>query len=217
MSARLFMFSVIAVAAAAPAAEPRQPTGQWVADFDVSQCIAYRNYGTQEDPLYLVLKAPPLGSAMQLVVMRKGGYMAPEQAEVAITFDGHPPFRTTILGFKPDQGKYRSYLVNLPPAAFAPFRSAKSLAIEGRGLLNERFALRSTAQLMQIVEQCIRQLRQEWNIGDTMPTAGERGQPPANPRLREPARGNSGACSTATITPALLSRMGTRAPLRSQC
>ncbi len=133
MFARLLMFSAIARSAAAPAAEPRQPTGQWVADFDVSQCIAYRNYGTEEDPLYLVLKAPPLGSAMQLVVMRKGGYMAAHQADVAITFDGHPPFRTTILGFKPHTGKYRSYLINLPPAAFAPFRSARSLAIEGAG------------------------------------------------------------------------------------
>ena len=53
MIARLLMFSAIALAAAAPAAEPRQPTGQWIVNFDDAQCVAQRDYGTADKPLTL--------------------------------------------------------------------------------------------------------------------------------------------------------------------
>lgn len=63
---------VLLFVAAAGSAEPvLQPTGKWTVDLGDSHCVATRNYGTDSDPLYLVLKQRPLGKVLQLGIVPK--------------------------------------------------------------------------------------------------------------------------------------------------
>ena len=49
---------LLSTAGTAAAAKPKQPTGKWIVNFADAQCVATRNYGSNSDPIYLVLKAP---------------------------------------------------------------------------------------------------------------------------------------------------------------
>ena len=62
---------LLAASPAAAAAPTLQPTGKWVVSYSVSQCVAYRDYGTAEAPLRLLIKAPAIGDVFQLTIQSK--------------------------------------------------------------------------------------------------------------------------------------------------
>lgn len=157
----LFAWSVSA--SAGP--DPRNPTGSWVVNFADAQCVASRNYGTAEDPLHLVLKAPPLGEVMQVAVMKEGPAGRAQQVEASIRLDGARPLKTNMLMFSPPKQKIRAYVLNMPAADFALVRQAKALSIHSEGL-NETFAVSGMDPLLKIVQDCVADLRQVWNIAD---------------------------------------------------
>lgn len=148
------------------AAEPRQPTGRWVVNFDDAQCIASREYGTDLDPLLLVLKAPPRGNVIQVGVIRSGKAGEAEQIDAQVTIDQRPPLRTSMLVFTAKQQRQRVYWINLPVQDFAPARAAKSIAIRGERQLDERFAISAMEPLMKVMDECVADLRRVWNIGE---------------------------------------------------
>ena len=150
-----------AAAAAAPA--PRAPTGKRVVNFDAAQCVAHRQYGSAESPLRLVLKAPPLGDVMQIAVMRPGGTALPEQVDSTVSIDGRRPLRTNLVMYTPKDGKERVYLLNMPSAEFALVREAKAFSIRSSGL-NETLALSQMPRLLKIMDECVANLRQVWNV-----------------------------------------------------
>ena len=63
--------ALLSTAGTAAAAEPKQPTGKWIVNFADAQCVATRNYGSEADPIYLVLKAPATGGTLQVGIVRK--------------------------------------------------------------------------------------------------------------------------------------------------
>ena len=72
MIGRVTALAAVFANTAASAAEPLQPTAKWVVNFDAAQCVASRNYGTADKPLFLVLKAPPIGDVLQIGIIRNG-------------------------------------------------------------------------------------------------------------------------------------------------
>jgi TonB family protein len=157
-------------AAAAAQAPPRQPTAKWVVDFHASQCVAYRTYGTEADPLHLVLKKPPLGELMQLSVMRRGTAAAAAQVPATISVDDGPPLKANMLVFGAKDQKLRIYRFNMPSSGFAAVKEAQRLSIRATGL-DETFALAQVAPLLKIMDECAADLRKTWNVSDG---AGER-------------------------------------------
>lgn len=173
--------AAIACPATAPAAaaEARQPTGKWIVDFDDAQCVARRNYGSSDDPLYLVVKAPPLGDVLQIAVVRKGELRVADQTKGEILFDENPPIRTTLLAFGVEELGHRVLSVNLPLRDLAPMRTASRLRIrtgKGGGLVlgrrpdadgkryGEDFALAQMEPLLKVLDECAADLRQVWNV-----------------------------------------------------
>ena len=163
------------------AAQPRQPTGRWVVNFDEAQCVGSRNYGTEADPLFLVLKSPPLGNVIQLGIIRpaKGGEA--EQIDAELTIDQRPPLRTSMLAFTAKKEKRRAYWFNLPVHEFAPARSARVIGIRATRELNERFAISAMAPLMKVMDDCVADLRRVWNVSEPDARAS---------RLKESASGD---------------------------
>lgn len=146
---------------------PRKPTAAWVVDFHASQCVAFRTYGTEENPLHLVLKSPPLGDAMQVTVMRRGSAAAgAAQVEATVGVDDRPVVRANMLMFGAKDEKLRLYRLNMPSSDFAAVKEAKRLAIRSEGL-NETFALSQMGPLLKIMDDCAADLRKVWNITDT--------------------------------------------------
>ena len=151
------------VGGAAHAGPPRIATGKWVVDFDDAQCVASRNYGTAEAPLYLVIKAPPLGGVMQLGVMRAAKTERDEQVDATMAIDALPPLKVSMLTYTATSAQRRVNLINLAVDQFAPMRQARSLSIASKRL-HESFALSSMDGLLKMMDTCVADLVKVWNV-----------------------------------------------------
>jgi hypothetical protein len=106
---------------------PREPMGKWVVDYDLAQCVASRNYGTTSKPLWLVLKAPPVGNVMQVALLQQSKAPAGYQDEARIVLDDEKTIKVSVLAYRPEGAELRTYMMNLPITDFQPARSAKLL------------------------------------------------------------------------------------------
>ena len=189
--------SLFWTAAALAAPETRTPTAKWVVNFDDEQCVATRNYGTDEAPVFLVLKTPPVGNVLQIGVVRKGQRIDPRQVDGEVIFDSGSPIRTNLLEYGSTKLGQRALLVNLPAQKLAPLRTAKTMRIlsrdsgvaprgtrlpEDASYSDASFALSQMPQLLKMMDTCVADLRKVWNVPD-----GSGTRPPA---LKEPARGD---------------------------
>lgn len=145
---------------------PLQPTGKWVVNFDSAQCFAARNYGTIAKPVYLVIKAPPLGGVMQIVVMRKGAVPRPQQLTGSLEFGHSDSLKIKVLEYQEADSGLKTYRANLKRSDFDAIRSASDVRIWIPGL-DERFALSSIPALLDTMDSCVDDLRIVWNVGDS--------------------------------------------------
>ena len=192
--------SLISVLVSAPSVgAPLQPTDKWVLNYEDAQCNAYRDYGTEQDPLYLAFKAPPVGSVIQLMVVQEGRRMNAEQYDVRVKIGERPILKTNMLVYRGNQGKFRTKLINLPREEFDAFMDAKTVEITGLGQ-DYSFALSGTGPLMKALDECLADLRTNYNVSP--PNA-------PNPRLTRGPMGNlMGLFSSKDYPwPAIMSRM----------
>jgi hypothetical protein len=122
------------------AAEPRRPTGRWVVDYDDAQCVASRNYGTDDKPLFLALKPSPTGSVMRVMLIRNGASSDAEQRPASIRFDDKAAIAVNALSFGDAKAKRLAASINLPMETFAANRRASTIEIKG-SRFNERLAV----------------------------------------------------------------------------
>lgn len=175
------MFGTAALAALSASAAVGQPlarttAARWVVDFDDTQCVATRNYGTEERPVYLAIKAPPLARIFQLAVIRPGSGGLPQQYDATITFDGGTPVKTSMLGFNAN-GR-RIHLMNLQAAEFAPATRARSMRIRASGALDQSFQLDSMTALFSTIRTCVADLEAYWGGVVESPAGLAPAQPP---------------------------------------
>src|SRR5688500_12029060 len=99
-------------AAAAPA-EPRQPTARWVVNYDDAQCVASRNYGSEEKPLFLAFKPSPTGSVMRVMLIRNGAASDAEQRPAVVRFDDKKAISANALSYGDRETKRHIASINL--------------------------------------------------------------------------------------------------------
>lgn len=143
-------------------AEPRQPNGPWTVNFDDSQCVASRDYGNGKDQLRLFLKSPAIGDTFQLGVTRTAERADTNHFEAKIAFDQHPPTPVTMLAFTAVGSKQRAILANLPTKQLDLLRTATVLSFEP-GNPEEALSVSGLPQLLRVMDECVADLRQEWN------------------------------------------------------
>lgn len=147
------------------AAQPRQPTARWVVNYDDAQCVATRNYGTADKPLFLGLKPSPTGSVMRVMLVRNGGSSAAEQRPAWVRFDGQAAIAAKALSFGDSKTKQLVASINLPMATFAANRGASSIEIRG-SWFNEQLAVPGLPGVMAAFDDCLANLRKVWNVGE---------------------------------------------------
>ena len=146
------------------AAEPRQPTARWVVNYDDAQCVASRNYGTEDKPLFLALKPSPTGTVVRVMLMRNGTLSDAEQRPASVRFDDKPAIAANALSFGDPKAKRLATAINLPMTTFAANRAASSIEIKG-SWFNERLALPGLTGVMAAFDDCLANLRAVWNVG----------------------------------------------------
>ncbi len=167
MNARLLLSTLLMFwSAAATAADPAplQPTSKWLVDYDAAQCVATREYGTAEDPLHLVIKAPPLGGVVQVALMVKSKNSAAFQDKATFAVDDGKPLQVSMLAYK--EGKrLRIYLMNIPHEAFEAARNAEQLTVRHEGF-RRTLSVTQMAALLRTMDDCVADLRKTFNIID---------------------------------------------------
>lgn len=181
MFARVLAGAVLLSTAGTAVAEPKQPTGKWVVNFADAQCVATRNYGSEADPLYLVLKAPATGGTLQVGIVRKGNRGDATQVDGEVVIDETATFPTSLLEFGNKKLGQRALLVNLTQQNIAHLRPAKTLQIRAReqgftrlgtrlatgvNREGETFALTQMPALMKTLDSCAEDLRKVWKVWD---------------------------------------------------
>jgi TonB family protein len=179
MFARILACAALLSTTGAAAAEPRQPTGKWIVNFADAQCVATRNYGSEADPLYLVLKAPATGGTLQVAVVRKSARDDATQYDGEVVFDETAAVRTSLIEFGNKKMGQRAMLANLSADKVAPIRKAKVIGIrvreEGISRLGTRlatnvrkaeesFAVTQMPELTAMLDTCAADLRKIWRV-----------------------------------------------------
>lgn len=161
---RTVALTSLILASSASSAAPLQPTGKWVLNYEDAQCVAYRNYGTEKDPLYLAFKAPPVGSVVQMMVLNKGPRSDPTQEDATVKIGDRAQMKTNMLVYRNQDGaRYRSRLINLPLAEFDAFSKTPSVDIVSAGS-NYSFAVPDFGPLKKALDECLADLRAFWNV-----------------------------------------------------
>src|SRR5688500_3413374 len=124
-SFRAILLAAVAVSSMG-AAEPRQPTARWVVNYDDAQCVASRNYGTEDKPLFLALKPSPTGSVVRMMLIRNGPSSEAQQRPASIRFDGKEAIATNALSFGDSGTRQFAASINVPMAIFVANRTASS-------------------------------------------------------------------------------------------
>ena len=155
----------LALLAARSELDLRRPTDNWVVNFADARCVAQRNYGSSEKPLFLAIKKPPLGDTVQLAFIEKRWASDGTDYDATLKFDDREPIKVSILKFEPKGAAVRTFSVNLPLNDFAPAKTAKSLTIRAPGL-NEKLELSGMAKLLNVMDDCVADLKRVWNVSE---------------------------------------------------
>jgi len=142
---------------------PRQPTGKWIVHFDDAQCVAERNYGSENKPLYLALKQPALGKVIQIDIVERGYSNDATQFDGTIQFDGAAPRKVSVLRFPVSKEKMRIHMINIPLDVVSESRAATAVSIKS-AYLDENFALQQFGSLLDVMNECAADLGKFWNV-----------------------------------------------------
>jgi TonB family protein len=156
--------------------------GNWALERSPARCVISRQYGPAKAPMTLGFKAPPIGDAIQIVIVRPDDRNRVTQSDAKLTIDSEI-VRTTALSYPLGLGRTRSaHLMNLSGDNSARLRRASALevwvksAVSGSKGLHRSFSLGPIASAWGQVDSCLARLRQTWNISED------------GSRIKEPAR-----------------------------
>lgn len=174
---RLWFGLVATLVPCSPAVSaPLQPTGKWVVDFANARCVASRNYGTAKGPIVLGLKAPPIGDVIQIILVDPGRQIRVTQRDATLKF-GAEEFRSTALVHPSAEEKHVVSTINVPLEVFRRIQASASLNVEVKGAVSAVFELNQMDALMKVVDSCVLDLRNVWNVYDSSsgvrPTRGD--------------------------------------------
>ena len=90
--------SAAVVSGPAAAQAPRQDAlSNWALERSSERCVISRKYGPATAPVTLGFKAPPLGDAVQLVIVRPDNRTGPTQTVARVTIDQERPHYSAEL------------------------------------------------------------------------------------------------------------------------
>lgn len=143
------------------------PTSKWIVNFDASQCVAIREFGTEKGSLTLFLKAPALGDTVQLGVARlRESNASVKQLVSQIRINDGPPLRSSTIAYPSDNKKLRLLRTNLPRTQTDLLRKASMLSMRVEGEIDATFDLGDMMPLMSVLNDCVTDLRRVWNAGE---------------------------------------------------
>lgn len=155
--------------------------GSWALERSPARCVISRTYGPPAAPVTLGFKAPPVGDAVQIVIVRPDARTIVTQTDAKIAIDSEI-VRTNALSYPLGRDR-AAHLVNLSGDHSAVLRRASELGVEIKGPVRKNKGLRRSFSLGPIgnvwaqLDSCLGRLRQTWNIGEDAPRLAQAARP----------------------------------------
>lgn len=154
-----------AVAQAPANPMPLQPVSKWVLDYQYTQCVAERDFGSPDNPTSLAIRPAPNTKTYELLVARAGqGPKFAQELEGSVDF-GNGPIKAWLLRYHTSDKKRALYIFRLPTPEMAQSRTASFVRFQAKGSINVTVMLTSMAALMDGLQTCADDLRRYWNDG----------------------------------------------------
>ncbi len=163
ISVAIAIAEILALCGGSANAEPLAPTSPWKVAYDAAQCVASREYGTDERPVTLALKPSPNGGVMRILVLRNGKVDAHEES-ATLKF-GEESQHINLLDYADDQTRLRITAVNVPMSDFKKNLGASSIGIESVSTAHASFAVSQLAEVTTELDKCLLDLQDYWNVG----------------------------------------------------
>lgn len=156
-----------------------EPTGKWVVDYRVDQCLASREYGTPAKPVTFGIRPAPNGETYLLLVAQKrfGPGMAKEQ-NGTVDFGNHP-IRSWILEYRDKPTGSDIYQFRISASDMDQARNASRVKLSPSNAPDLELRHELMPALIKSLEDCNMDLKRYWNIG------GEK-----DGRIATPSKGN---------------------------
>ena len=152
-------FSLVANPGVA-ATKPLEPAGKWIVDFGASHCIAQRNYGTAEKPIYLMLKASAIGEGLQLSVVVTGHRTDGVQEKAKLRLGKVEPIELWQLKYGFEKKLVRTVNLTQPQAD----QLARATELHwSTAHMDYSMPLGPVANLVKLIEKCRTSLAEDWN------------------------------------------------------
>lgn len=164
LSAAIALIQGVVLSPDSATAVPLKPTSTWRVDYETAQCVASREYGSDQKPLTLALKPSPNGGVMRILVLRRGQVDAHEVP--AILRFGEISQKTNLLDYSDDQTGLRITAINVPMKEFKEKLQSASIDLESISTPRASFAVSQLADVTGELDKCLIDLQDYWNIGE---------------------------------------------------
>ena len=159
------MGTLLGSASASADPTPRPPTDKWVVDFDDAQCVAMRNYGTKDFSVCAGAQAACIRRRDATLLVRRGtGAAFAEQHDASISLDGGKPIEMTVVSAAVQRSHSVVVQMNIRRPTFDLVANAKTVRIRAKDQLDASFQLSQVDGVLKVMDQCVADLRQVWNV-----------------------------------------------------
>jgi TonB family protein len=154
----------MSVGASAAPTPPLRPSGAWVLDYDATQCIASRQYGTDKNAVTFAIRPAPNGGNYELLIGRpRYGPMFGEELNGSVDF-GNGPIKAWLLHYGGSKKKVSIDQFRISAAEMAQARTATSVNLRTGDGMSANIALTNMPELMKGMDDCNADLKRYWNI-----------------------------------------------------
>lgn len=162
------MFSVLLFGTVASGAI-LQPSGQWNVDFAETQCAAARDYGEGKGATTLALRQSPFNDVTHLFLFRAGkSDQIADQLPADLRIGAGAREETYLLryGAPAKSGPRIVHRLSLSPEQMSRLATATRVEVKSGGL-EVAFGLRQMDGIAKLLDECTRDLRTYWNMGES--------------------------------------------------
>lgn len=161
--------ALLSTAGTAVAAEPKQPTGKWVAEFADHQCILSRAYGAPNEVLILAFQKLPMRPGVELNVLKTDKRTAPGYGRARVGFLKGSSVEAAFGAYRVGP-KVRKISVGIEDESYRSAAETGTVSLSIPKEIEESFAVPGFGPALKVLDQCVVNLGEAWGISKDQQT-----------------------------------------------
>ena len=142
----------------------REPTGKWLVEYALDQCLLSRAYGTDAQPLTVTFERLPMMQKVGVFVLKKGTKQTMEGGQIEVgSGDGHRA-TSRFSAYTVTNRDMRIIHTEVPDHVLAGIGRSERVDIRASGELDEHFAIPGVVAALRALDDCTLDLGRAWGF-----------------------------------------------------